>query len=397
MCVIFGGLNMFEAVKAGILASSILLAACQTTTGATSLAGPATSGGAVGAACTTEGGLGCAPGAKGKVKCQGGKWVDDGACNTGETCSETKQSGSVTATTCAVPPASDSNRAIACAKAGFCMNTMGFSDCMTPMSPTILANLWHAMGVGVPQSLVTLEFASHAGCVGAAKDCAGVRACFATGAPACQNDNDSACFGSVARVCESGGTITTDCADIGMSCSKMGNQAICGTLPACSAPSTVKCQGNKAQLCMPNKTGGAVALVVDCDALGGKCDPAANPMNIDSVCNGGEPTCDRLTFTESCQGTRATACKLDPSNPNGGGHVMVQDCATYGAVCEFKAGNGQPGEGKATCTTTPNCVGDVGCTGGIMHYCEGSQGLHSFDCATAGMVCGSSNACEFAP
>lgn len=388
---------MFDAVKAGILASTLLLAACSSSSGASGPATAASSGGVVGGACAIEGALGCAPGAKAKVKCQSGQWIDDGACGSGETCSETKQNGSVTATACAIPPSSNASRAIACAKASACLGAMDFGDCMTPVTPTIWAGLWHAMGFGLPQNLVPLEFDSRSGCIGAAKDCAGVRACFASGVPACQSDSDSACFGTVARVCENGATMAVDCAKISLPCATIGTETFCGNLPSCSTPGTIQCQGNKAHLCVGDKSGGAVSLVVDCNVLGGQCDPTAKATKPDGVCNGGAPTCNVLGFKQNCQGTRLTQCKIDAEGQAGDGHVLVQDCATYGQVCEFKSDSNAAGGGKATCTSTPNCAGEVGCKDGVMHYCEGSTGMHSFSCATAGMVCGTSGECEFGP
>src|SRR5689334_8061526 len=78
------------------------------------------SGGAVGANCSVENSIGCAPGFAEKVRCKASTWQSDGACTGGTTCSETKQGATVTATFCVHPPPPDLNRAAACVKLDAC-------------------------------------------------------------------------------------------------------------------------------------------------------------------------------------------------------------------------------------------------------------------------------------
>lgn len=361
--------------------------------GAGAIAGPpATSGGAVGSACTTDGAIACNPGATAKVKCAAGAWADDGACGKNETCVETKSDSAVTATACTVPPTARTARAITCAKATACVPSISFYDCMNPPDKSALQAVLPALPGMDPLLLLGASLQDYESCVGAAKDCAAVGACFAGSGAKCSSNSDDGCTGSTARICKNGLTIAYDCAKVGWGCQKIKSGVVtavmCGPAPgSCSKPNSLQCNGNVAQACLA-VDGGNLLFSVDCGKLGATCDPASAPSTSVQVCRFAPPAaCDAKTFAESCSGNLLKECHS--------GQTLAIDCkAAAGSVCDIRDNNGKP---DAVCTVTPHCPASIAadCKNKGLQFCDGSLGVRSFDCALAGMKCGGGNSCVF--
>ena len=152
---------MKYAIARVFLGCSLALAACVTgggTVGGGPLVVPV-SGGAVGATCPKEDRIGCAPGAKAKVRCKGGVWIDDGVCWAGETCSETKSGDGVMVAQCLTPPTANTSRAIMCAKADHCLPVSVDTFRHPPTAPDV-AKFASLMGMFESDDLVALRLDS---------------------------------------------------------------------------------------------------------------------------------------------------------------------------------------------------------------------------------------------
>lgn len=345
---------------------------------------PVTSGGAVGATCPKDDQIGCAPGALAKVRCKNAQWIADGACATGTQCLETKTDGVVVATACILPSTLRTNRAIACAKAAACGTGLSFSTCMNPPSSSVITAVAKAFGYFEAGKGGIFDLEAKIGCYSSAKDCAAVTACVAGSVAKCASNDADACVGSVARICSGGATIAVDCAAVGLGCSMVEGQPMCGSLPNCTNPKSVTCQGDTAKVCLPvGKGGQSYEISMNCAYFGGKCDGSAKAQADLDVCNFATgATCDQTTYKAICQGNHQLKCSS--------GKVQMLDCASFGEVCEVKAG-------VAHCTITTHCDGGSGCEGGLYKFCDGSLGLRSFDCSKAGMICPvGGGKCEFA-
>ncbi|MBI5609956.1 MAG: hypothetical protein HY902_13870 [Deltaproteobacteria bacterium] len=371
--------------------------ACVTASGGNNGGGGAAAipvhGGAVASACQQEDQTGCAPGSLVRVRCQGGVWTQVQVCGAGEACIETMdKQGEVTATACAVPATTRESRAILCARASACVSKLSFQECMNPPSPALISKQIAVSGLAGPEDLLALQIDAQASCLLAAKDCKGVHACFASGVPACESDSADSCSGSVARLCSGGATYAIDCAKVGLPCTSVKSSSVgiltCGNLPTCSQPGTATCNGSVAQGCIGLDKSSGVSVKVDCAALGGTCS-ATGQLSLDpsAVCNlGPGGPCDEATFVPSCQGNSLKACVK--------GKLQQLDCSTVLATCEATAGS--DGKTEVECTATPNCPSSLphGCAGTVLHFCDGSLGARTFDCAKAGLDC-SGGECQF--
>lgn len=346
----------------------------------------AVSGGAIGATCPKEDQIGCAPGAKAKVRCKGAVWVDDGACPSGETCQETKSGDSVTATQCAILPTANTNRAIMCAKANHCL-PVDFGDCMHPRTLAQMTKGASLMGILEPEDLLMLRLDAWQSCIAAAKDCGAVLKCAQDGALNCSSGQGAGtCSGSVAHYCQDTTALSVDCSLAGLPCAtlttKGQSMVFCGKLTPCTSPKTFSCAGNVAKVCEPIDAAQSVSIDINCGLLGATCSPTAKYDDDPDVCTfiGGAP-CDSATYAESCAGTAAVECK--------GGKTRQMDCAALGGVCATY--NTSDGKVNATCTDSPQCLGGavLGSDAKVVTFCDGSAGYRSFDCALAGMEYGS--------
>lgn len=376
----------------------LLTTACVSGTSAnlgSGTAGPVvvvTSGGPIGAACATEDLIGCALGSKGKVRCQSGLWVDDGACAQGETCIESKVDGVVSATQCGVPPTLRDQRAVLCAKASACGGKVDFDKCMNPMTQTMINKSIAVSGLIGPQDLLVQGLEAFASCLKNATDCSAVETCLAGSVPACESNSADSCVGSVARMCSGGSTYSADCGKVGLPCTKVSSGILsvlfCGAAPSCSNPGAVTCSGNVAKSCVAISADTAFETKVDCAGLGGTCNPAGGAsLSQYNVCvfGGGAP-CDKASFLGKCSGSVATNCV--------NGKTVAIDCGLALATCEEQTTGS--GKGEADCTYTPNCQTALvqDCADGMVKFCDGASGVRGFSCAKAGLKC-ESGQCRF--
>lgn len=326
------------------------------------------------------------------MRCKGGAWTDDGKCDSGQTCQETKSSGEVVATQCLTPPTLRGDRAAVCAKAAHCTNVW-FGDCMNPPPTSFVTGAVKAFGLIKPSKLLFLEVDAKFSCLQSATKCTAVQACFAGSVPKCASDLDDACLGSVARICSDGATMASDCAKVGLPCSLVGGggktEVLCTSGQKCTPSPTVTCSGAVATSCIPTdkSSSSGFALSIDCAYFGGTCTAGAKADDdFDDVCTfGGTPCTDGTP--DVCKGSVLHECQK--------GKLQAFDCGKFGTTCEVVTVEGTTG---ARCTSTPGCSNaDGGCKDGSITFCDGSSGLRAFSCAKTGMVCKANGfECEFA-
>lgn len=352
------------------------------------------SGGPVESSCASaEEVIACTPDNSGRVRCKDGTWLDDGACLDGSTCAETKAqdgSGKVIATTCVVPPTADAALAAACARYDYCYKEGGVGECVRAMaSVTHDKTLLSKFGLITSSKLdnwAYLQLPGLRACVLAAKDCAGVSACFTQGvAPfSCEGDvKVMGCAGTRAYFCEAGVPLSFDCAIVGLPCYSVAEATVfCGHDPGCQVNSpTLACSGSKATVCVPDKSGGMAGVTFDCAAQGATCQPEIEDDD-PSVCGQvGAPACDGDTFVERCEGNVRVRCDH--------GRVVKYDCGIEARVC---AHEGVGVDGFAYCREDLACpLGEFGevheyCEGEHVLFCDGKR-MVSLDCAAWGMTC----------
>ncbi len=360
--------------------------ACVTTTpnsGGGGTVQPVTSGGAVGSTCPKEDQIGCAPGATGKVRCKNAAWVSDGACQSPETCVETKSGDVVTATQCTVPATSHTQRAILCAKASHCLSG-SFATCMNPVPLAIAQKITAVAGLAEAKSLLYYGIDTYASCIATAKDCAGVQACVKSGNLDCTS-NQGSCDGSKMTYCEGKTPTTVDCAQVGLPCVSLvgdkGSQAVCAKTSPCSTPKTLSCAGAITKACVDAGSTQNIAIEINCGLIGGTCDAAAKfDDDPDACAMPSAGACDDTTYVSNCNGNVRSHCK--------GGQVNKLDCNVLGMTCQTHLdSDGKPtGAGCAipgSCASVPTATTTSVPT--TLTFCDGAAGYASFDCGLAGM------------
>lgn len=360
---------------------ALVLTACATApSGGGGLGGPvvpATSGGAPGSTCPTDGGIACAPGAMQKVRCTGGAWTDDGACASGTTCQETKDgSGKVVATACVTPPSTNVGFAAACAKALGCTGETGSSmdRCVNRAAHGAqIKALYTKLGVvlDLDDAVVYDDLASHTGCLATAKSCDDVGKCLG-GGQSCAVLK-SGCAGNLAWKCAGGQPLALDCATLGLQCGLIAGNAGCGHPVACSGPEGITCSGDTATICLKDKAKGFAGAQITCGGLGLGCSPQA-----DLGCTAkGEPDCAPATFVDHCEGNVRKRCKSS-------GTVASDDCGLTGETCF--ATKDAAGNQHTSCDYGQGCDDAPACDGTRLEYCEAGKRV-SYDCAAGGMKC----------
>lgn len=356
---------------------------------------PVPSGGAVGANCPKQDQIGCAPNGLEKVRCKAGVWTSDGACTAPRGCIETKSGADVVATDCQLPPTERVDDAIVCAKAAYCLYG-SFQSCMVPPSAQALKATGQLAGYLKPEKLILLSVPKHAACIKTATSCEQVRACVSSAGGTCSGGADSgSCQGSVASYCDEGTSFAVDCAQAGLACSELTveskKMAMCGTFSPCATPKTLTCAGNVTKSCVKLTDTSNVAISIDCGVVGATCDPNAKFDDDPDVCrytNGAD--CDANTFTKSCTGNVLSSCSK--------GKVATVDCTKLGLACAVeKSIDGLVVD--ADCTPYPACGLSIPAATSNPtreEFCNGPNGLASFDCALAGMIFDGNN-CVFSP
>lgn len=381
------------------------LACGTTTTGAGAMGSVAGSGGDPGASCPgPEGAIACNPAGTAKVRCKGGLWSDDGACEGGESCQETRANdgtGTIVATSCAVPPSGRSQLAGACARFNHCYDEyrsigecLQFADSSLKLKP-LVGQLGFLPEI---DDYVLLDIGALQGCVLAASDCKGVAACFVSKVPTttCGGASTKGCQGSVAWRCDNNLPVSVDCGDYGLPCRLLGSDPMCARLPECAPGANgPSCSGTNVNYCVTKK-GVTDGVKIDCAAMGMSCLGSSKTLELDDVC--GDPNaaaCDKASFVERCEGSVRVRCA--------GGRESRLDCSLSAETCALDQEDSPP---RAVCGPLQPCPTDKygdeiqdSCDGNKLRFCDGGK-MVSMDCASVGMICksqGSNNhaRCEF--
>ena len=351
---------------------ALLVAGCASTKQAADE--PIASGGEAGSACGTDKALACAPGNQQRVRCQGRVWVDDGKCDLGQSCIETKENGVVTATSCAFPLTTTAATGAACSKLLACRMLGLMGECVADLAHSS-QRIGLAAAYGVVPDIAAAAASNMwgvSGCVAVAKDCAAVNACFV---PTCAG-NAGGCEGGVAWQCVNGTRSSLNCTALGLTCivPKPGS-ALCGRPLACDAVSA-RCQADIAEVCQQPPGGNLYGLKLYCASLGMGCNAGSGggPPCVDKP-----PTpCAAASFTSRCVGNRLQSC-VD-------GWITSSDCAATGMVCNALASDARaPGQG-AECGFASPCLGAATCAGGRLTYCQEGKRV-TLDCSQFGMRC----------
>lgn len=348
----------------------------------------ATSGGAVGSACPGENDIGCAPGAGGKVRCTGGKWLDDGTCAVGQSCAESQSAGKVVATACAAPVSSQAGLALACAKVLGCTDrsAFGMEDCVNlSQRASMMRSFYSKLGLVLDlDNAVQYDLVGKTACLAGAKDCAGVGKCLGAG-HTCKPGVKYGCTGSVAWKCMNDVPLGVDCASLGLQCGLIADQGFCGKPAVCAGPEGVTCAGDTATVCVKNKAGFSAAQI-SCGAIGYGCDPKGKAIG----CSTKNPAaCDGASYLDHCEGAVRKRCI--------GGMVASDDCGLEGKACVVSTYEGGSPQ-SAKCTWGLGCDEPPACDGNQLAYCESGKRA-AVDCVAGGMICLTNNGmarCGFA-